>query len=123
MLGSKLQATQTAQFSQEASPPMPPSQPNLIVGQVVDAKGKILENTILEIKDSDGRPVRALKSNKLGHFMIATPLFDGKYEIITEKEGYTFDPITITASSEIIPAIAIRAKEHVDSKNESTNNK
>lgn len=99
-----------AKFSDEASPPAPPTRPNTIVGQVMDGSGKIIEGVILEIKDAQGRPVRALKTNKLGHFMIVTPLLDGRYEIIVEKEGYDFEPITFEAIGKIISPIAIHAK-------------
>jgi hypothetical protein len=110
MAGQQLQTTALAQFSPDAAPPSPPTRENVIVGQVMDSKGGIAENAILEIKDEEGRPVRALKSNKLGHFMIVTPLLNGKYEISTEKDGMEFDPLTIEANGQIIPPIAIRAK-------------
>jgi hypothetical protein len=103
-------ATQQAQFSLEAAPPNPPTIPNTVVGQVIDPAGKIVEGAILEIRDLAGRPVRALRSNKLGHFIIVTALQDGSYDIITEKEGLIFDPITFDANGEIIPPIAIKAK-------------
>ena len=102
--------TQQAQFSDDAAPPTPPTKPNVIVGQVLDDDKKILDGAILEIKDSDGRPVRALRSNKLGHFMIVTPLASGRYEIITDKEGYEFEPVTLEAQGQIIPPIAIQGK-------------
>jgi hypothetical protein len=108
--GPLSQNTQGAQFSVEAAPPMPPSQPNTVVGQVMDSKGKIVEGAILEIKDIAGRPVRAVKTNKLGHFLIVTPLSDGTYEIETEKEGLNFEPIKFEAGGSIIPPIAIRAQ-------------
>lgn len=110
MRGQKTINIQTAKFSQEAAPPNPPTKPNLVVGQVVDPQGKIVEAAIIEIRDAEGRPVRALKSNKLGHFMIVTPLSNGNYEIITEKEEYTFEPISFEAKDQIIPPIAILAK-------------
>lgn len=90
--------------------PEPPSRPNLIAGMVLDQAGQIIEGTILEIRDSQGFPVRALKSNKLGQFAIATPLRNGQYEIETEKEGFKFDIIKIEAQGEIIKPIEIRAK-------------
>ena len=99
-----------AQFSAEAAPPLPPTTPNTIVGQILDEEGKIVDAAIIEIRDVAGRPVRAFKTNKLGHFMIVTPLANGKYEVIIEKEGYSFDPITFTTEGEIIPSIIIRAK-------------
>lgn len=110
-------STQQAQFSDEAAPPTPPTKPNVIVGQAIDADKKIIDGAILEIKDSEGRPVRALKSNKLGHFMIVTPLANGKYEIITDKEGYEFEPVTLEAQGQIIPPIAIKAKSVEEQKN------
>jgi hypothetical protein len=101
---------QQAQFSVDASPPMPPSQPNTISGQVMDAEGKIVEAAILEITDVSGRPVRAVKTNKLGHFYVVTPLQDGTYEIEIEKEALEFDKVKFEATGSIIPPIAIRAK-------------
>ncbi len=105
-----LPQAKTATFSEDASPPSPPSSPNVIVGQILDPEGKIIDGAILEIKDSEGRSVRALRSNRLGHFMIVTPLVDGKYQITTEKEGFTFDPVSFEAKDQIIPPIAIWAK-------------
>jgi len=102
--------SQQVQFSAEAAPPLPPTIPNTITGQVLDQNGKIIEGAILEIRDIAGRPVRAIRSNKLGHFMIVTALANGQYDIITEKEGYEFDPATFEAKGEIIPPILIRAK-------------
>lgn len=99
-----------AKFSQEAAPPIPPTRANTIVGQAMDPDGKIVEGAILEIKDAQARSVRALKTNKLGHFMIVTPLLNGRYEITTEKEGVSFEPVTFEAKGEIIPPIAIWAK-------------
>lgn len=109
LTGQRL-ASQKAQFSLEAAPPAPPTKANIVVGQTLDPSGKIIDSAILEIRDSDGRPVRALKSNKLGHFMIVTPLTNGKYEIITEKEGFSFEPVSFEAKGDIILPIAIKAK-------------
>lgn len=103
------ESAQTAQFSLAASPPMPPSQPNTVSGQVMDAQGRIIEAAILEIKDSGGRPVRAVKTNKLGHFFIVTPLSNGIYEVLTEKDGYQFSPVSFTAEGALIPPIAVHA--------------
>lgn len=106
----ELSATQAAQFSLDAAPPMPPSQPNTITGQAIDPEGHIVEGAILELKDEQGRPVRALRTNKAGHFMIVTPLLNGKYELITEKEGLIFEPLSILANGSLVPPIAVRAK-------------
>lgn len=109
-LHQQSQQTTPTTFSDQAAPPIPPSKPNLIVGQVIDHQGDIIEGAILEVRDEDGRPVRALKSNKLGHFMIVTPLFEGKYQLTTEKEGFDFEPYSFEAKGQLIPPIAITAK-------------
>lgn len=105
-----------AVFSPDAAPPLPPSKPNTVSGQVIDSQGKIVESAILEIKDVGGRPVRAVKTNKLGHFLIVTPLQNGTYTIITEKEGHEFDDIGFDAQDKIIPPIAIRARKKLVTK-------
>lgn len=108
--GDEFISTRQAVFSVDAAPPNPPTSPNIVVGQVVDNTKKIIEGAIMEIKDSDGRPIRALKSNKLGHFVIVTPLDNGKYDIITDKEGYEFSPVSFEASGQIIPPILVQGK-------------
>lgn len=113
--GSKSSGDLTAaEFSAEAAPPGPPTTPNTIVGQVLSTQGKIIEGAILEVKDVAGRPLRALKSNKLGHFIVVTPLQNGKYEIITEKDNYEFKAVTFEAIGGIIPPIAIQGKNLVN---------
>ncbi len=105
--GQEMVAQKQAQFSIDAAPPSPPTTPNTLTGQVIDQEKHIVEGAIMEIRDSMGRPIRALKSNKLGHFMVVTPLMGGKYEIITEKDGFSFEPLKFEAVGTIIPPIAI----------------
>ncbi len=90
--------------------PEKPTRPNLIIGMVKDKNGKIVENAILEIQDQKGIPQRALKTNKLGQFRIATPLKNGTFSILVEKEGLNFDTIKITLSGKTVPPIEIQAK-------------
>jgi len=90
--------------------PALPTRPNIIVGMVLDNEGKIVEGAILEIRNAQGLPVRALKTNRLGQFMIVTSLENGPYEIEVEKEGSRFDIIKIEAKGNIIKPIEIRAK-------------
>lgn len=104
-------ATSAAQFSIDAAPPNPPTTPNTLTGQVIDQDRHLIEGAIMEIRDAAGRPVRALKSNKLGHFMVVTPLQGGKYEIITEKDGFNFETVSFEATGTIIPPIAISGKK------------
>jgi len=109
-LEEKTITTNEAEFSIDAAPPQPAIVTNTVVGQVMDMDRKIIEGAILEIKDLNGRPVRALKSNKAGHFIIVTPLANGKYEISIEKDGFTFEPVSFETKGEIIPPIAIKGK-------------
>jgi len=106
--GTQQISSKTVQFSIDAAPPNPPTIANTITGQVIDAERKIIPGAIMEIRDSNGRPVRALRSNLAGHFIIVTPLFNGKYEIKTEKEGFKFDSVSFEANGQIIPPIAIK---------------
>lgn len=115
------QSAQGAIFAPEASPPLPPTQPNIVVGQVFSEDGKIVEGVILDIRDEYGRPARALKTNMVGHFMIVTPLVDGKYQITAEKEGYEFETINLEVRGEIIPPIAITAKKSLSTTNNINN--
>ncbi|MEK7111075.1 MAG: PrgI family protein [Patescibacteria group bacterium] len=92
--------------------PSAPTTPNVLAGIVVTSDGQIADGTIIEIRRlSDHLPVRAVKSNKLGHFAIATPLEKGSYEVIADKDGLAFDILKIEAGGFVIPPIEIRAKE------------
>jgi len=108
--GNEIVSTKEAIFSLNAAPPSPPTIPNTVVGQVVDDNKRIVEGAIMEIRDETGRPVRALRSNKVGHFITVTPLDNGRYNIVTDKEGYQFSPAGFEASGSLIPPILIQGK-------------
>lgn len=99
-----------AVFAPEAAPPAPPERPNTVVGQVLTHDGKIVESAILEIREVGGPPVRALKTNKVGHFLTVTPLKDGEYEVETEKDGLSFDVFKFKTTGKIIEPILIVGK-------------
>lgn len=101
---------QQAVFTPDASPPNPPTIVNTVSGQVLASDGRIVEGAILEIRDTQGRPVRALRSNKVGHFLTVTPLQNGMYEIEAEKDGFLFETVKVSAEGGIIPPILIRSK-------------
>lgn len=105
----KLKATGMAVFG---SIPMPdrPSDPNVLVGMVTDKTGKIVEGAIVEIVDPEGNSSRVLKTNSLGQFKTATPLSEGKYLLVTEKEGLAFDRVNIDALGKIIDPVKIQAQ-------------
>jgi len=106
------QATNQAvvQFSKAASPPIKPEVANTLVGQILDSKQDIIEGAILEVKDKLGIPVRAMKTNKAGHFMMVTPLADGIYNILTEKEGFIFQPVSVELKGNIVEPIVIKSQ-------------
>jgi len=113
-VGRPKKPTIEAKINKELPIPETPEKPNIVVGMVLDNQGMIVEGAILEIRDTQGLPVRALKTNKVGQFLIATPLQDGQYEIETEKEGLSFDIINLETKGKIIQPIEIRAREKIE---------
>lgn len=101
-----------------ASPPNnPPTQPtsmsdfppNLINGIVKDPRGNILPNILIEVKDKEGNPVRAFKTNNLGQFAAATSLANGVYTLTFEDPNniHKFTTVEITAQGEPINPMTI----------------
>ena len=105
----KLEATGKAVFG---TIPMPnrPDVANLIVGMATNQDGKIVDGVIIEIQDEHGSPTRVIKTNSLGQFKISTPLASGRYLIIAEKDGYTFDRVNVDLTGQIINPIKIIAQ-------------
>ena len=87
-----------------------PTSANVITGMVTTVEGNIIDNAIIEIKDAQGQPVRALKTNRLGQFAIATPLKNGHYIIEIDSPGKKFPIYKIETSGKIIPPISIRSQ-------------
>ena len=104
----RLEATGKAVFG---TIPMPdrPDVANVIVGMATDYDGKIVDGVIVEIQDEHGIPTRVIKTNSLGQFKISTPLANGRYLIIAEKEGYIFDRVNVDLAGKIIDPIRIIA--------------
>lgn len=101
---------QEARFMPQVPMPTIPTIPNVLVGMVSDQTGKIVEGAIIEIRDSQGNPVRAFRTNKLGQFRIVTPLTDDTYEVEVEKNGLQFDIIKVELTGEIVNPIEIKAR-------------
>ncbi len=87
------------------------SLPNVINGVISDEAGNFLEGVIVIIHNSEGLPVRALKTNKLGQFSGATPLPSGTYNLTMEKENMEFDTLQISLEGEVIQPITIHPKK------------
>lgn len=110
--------------SSQPTPALPPAglpipeAPNLITGIVRDPRGNPLQNILVEVKDQDGNPVRAFKTNGLGRFASATSLANGKYLIIFEdpKGANKFDPAQIDAiGNPLVPIeiVSVDAREEL----------
>ncbi len=97
------------QLSKSVGLPITPDVPNLITGIVKDPRGNVLPNMLIEVKDRDGNPVRAFKTNNLGQFASATPLLTGTYTISFEDPAgkNNFDTVEINANGEILLPIEV----------------
>ncbi len=95
--------------SKKAGLPHVSDSPNVVVGIVKDPRGNILSNILVEVKDKDGNPVRAFKTNQLGQFASATPLSPGTYTIELEdpKQQHRFDVIQIIAENKVLLPIEV----------------
>lgn len=89
--------------------PRMPDVPNLIVGIVKDPRGNILQNILVEVKDKNGIPARAFRTNSLGQFASATQLSNGSYTIVFEdpKNQHIFDVVEIIAEGAIMLPLEI----------------
>ena len=89
--------------------PITPEFPNIITGIIKDPRGNPLGNMLVEVKDKEGNPVRAFKTNGLGQFISATALANGEYTILFEdpKGQNKFDAIGFKASGEVILPIEV----------------
>lgn len=98
--------------------PSAPDTPNIITGMTKDPRGNPLPNILVEVKDRDGHPVRAFKTNELGRFASATPLMNGVYTVEFEdsKSQNKFEVKTINVNGQIImplEAISIDTREEL----------
>ncbi len=86
--------------------------PNIVTGIVKDKDKNLLPGVLVTVKDKDGVPLRALKTNRLGQFAASTQLPNGTYlvEIEDPRFRYTFDRAQITLNGSIVPALEIFAK-------------
>lgn len=89
--------------------PVAPEAPNIISGIIKDPRGNPLGNILVEVKDKEGNPVRAFKTNGLGQFVSSTALTNGEYTILFEdpKAQNKFDAIEFKANGEVILPIEV----------------
>ena len=98
--------------------PSIPDSPSIITGVTKDSRGNPLSNILVEVKDKDGNPVRAFKTNELGRFASATPLTNGAYSIEFEdpKAQNRFGKLAINVTGQIImpiEAISVDTREEL----------
>jgi len=86
------------------------STPNVLSGLVMDSEGVPVVGAVLVVRDSGGIPVRALKTNKLGQFLSATPLSSGDYTIEVESEQAVFVPTAINLKGEVLQPLGIHSR-------------
>ncbi|KKQ99090.1 MAG: hypothetical protein UT26_C0057G0004 [Microgenomates group bacterium GW2011_GWC1_39_12] len=89
---------------------------NVVTGIVKDNVGGLLPGVLVTVRDKEGVPLRALKTNKLGQFAASTQLPNGTYIIEVEdpRNRYLFDRAQITLNGAVMPAIEIVAKSKRD---------
>ena len=97
----------SARFGKYTGMPSAPESPNVITGIVKDPRGNPLPNILVEVRDKEGNPVRAFKTNEVGRFASATALINGAYAIEFEdpKGQNKFETKTINVTGEIITPI------------------
>ncbi len=100
---------QSVSFNTDLPFPFPPDIPNKIVGMVLSQQGELISEAIVEIHSQDGTIERAVKTNALGQFFVTTPLANGEFTLITEKDGYTFEPRQLTLSGALVPPVEVRS--------------
>ncbi len=89
--------------------PDPPTDPNKLVGMVLSPTNDLINDAIVEIQTSDGRVARAVKTNALGQFFVATPLESGTYTLLVEKDDFAFNPLQLTLEGKTVAPIEIRS--------------
>ena len=89
--------------------PSAPTQPNTLVGMVLNQAGEMIPGAIIEIKNQGGQVERAVKSNALGQFFVTTPLKPAVYTVGVEADGFSFEPFTFETNNAILSPLEIRS--------------
>lgn len=75
---------------------------NVINGYVRGRDGNLIKNAVVIVKDSEGSPVRALKTNELGQFAITTPVGNGTYTVEASSPGESFGIMTMDVYGSVL---------------------
>ncbi len=84
--------------------PITPDAENVLSGIVKDSRGNVLPHILIEVRNREGTPIRAFKTNTLGQFASATALLNGEYTIELEDPSGThkFQSIPLSVTGQII---------------------
>lgn len=102
----------TAESAVRSGLPKLTTVPNVVTGIIKDYTSNLLPGVLVTVRDREGMPLRALKTNKLGQFAASTPLPNNTYFIEVEdpRNRFIFDRIQITLNGNVVPAIEVIAK-------------
>lgn len=103
------QASGAVTYNSQLPFPAPPTEPNIVVGMVLTPQHDLVNDAIVEVKNEAGTTIRAVKTNALGQFFISTPLPNGNYFIVTEKEDMAFTPIQLPINNTVVHPVEIRS--------------
>jgi len=109
-ISDKDQQNQVSATPQQAQIIPLTDKPNVLSGLVTDDKGNPIESAVLVVRDESGIPVRALKTNKLGQFLSATPLSSGIYTVEAESDIASFKPVSINLTGQILAPIGVQGE-------------
>lgn len=103
--------TQSAVMNKDLPFPIKPSKPNKLVGMILSRENDLINQATVTLRDSQGSPVTAVKSNALGQFFVTSQLPNGTYTIEVAKEDTTFQPIQISLVGKVVDPLEIRSNE------------
>ena len=85
--------------------------PNVIHGTVQSNQGKLIEDAVVIVKDQDGDPIRALKTDAVGQFMISTPVPSGDYQVHIANQPETFAIIKVAADGSVLEPLKLTGQK------------
>lgn len=111
----KLKTGEETQISLPSPPlvdtpfPLTGSTFNQIGGVVISATGELIEDALIEIKNTSGQTLTATSSNSLGQFLISGQLKNGSYTLEVKNTNYSFEPAVIELTGKMTEPVEIRA--------------
>lgn len=88
--------------------PQSTDRPNIVNGIVVDKEDNPVSGVSVEVKDSQGFPLRKTISDKNGLFTMSTPLPNGEYILDFEKVGKVFTDYKINLTGTVVPNLKFK---------------